>query len=68
VELAYELFQRWFPEVPEQAHAIMRSEARRVLGQRYLDNVVAADRKMIAKVFHMLKWTSSARIISARSR
>jgi hypothetical protein len=26
--------------------------------QRYLDNVVAADRKMIAKVFHVLKWTS----------
>jgi hypothetical protein len=26
--------------------------------QRYLDNVVATDRKMIAKVFHVLKWTS----------
>ena len=33
-------------------------DARRVLVQRYLDNVVAADRKMIAKVFHVLKWTS----------
>jgi hypothetical protein len=54
----YELFQRWFPEVPEQARAIKRSEARRVLVQRYLDNVVAADRRMIAKVFHVLKWTS----------
>ena len=54
----YELFQRWFPEVPEQARAIKRSEARRVLVQRYLDNVVATDRKMIAKVFHVLKWTS----------
>jgi hypothetical protein len=54
----YELFQRWFPEVPEQARAIKRSEARRVLVQRYIDNVVAADRKMIAKVFHVLKWTS----------
>jgi hypothetical protein len=58
VELTYELFQRWFPEVPEQARAIKRSEARRVLVQRYLDNVVATDRKMIAKVFHVLKWTS----------
>jgi len=28
-----------------------------VLGQRYLDNVVAADRKMIAKVFHVFHWT-----------
>ena len=54
----YELFQRWFPEVPEQARGIKRSEARRVLVQRYLDNVVAADQKMIAKVFHVLKWTS----------
>jgi hypothetical protein len=52
-----ELFQRWFPEVPEQAQAIKRSEARRVLVLRYIDNVVATDRKMIAKVFHVLKWT-----------
>jgi hypothetical protein len=54
----YELFQRWFPEIPEQARGIKRSEARRVLVLRYVDNVVAADRKMIAKVFHVLKWTS----------
>jgi hypothetical protein len=54
----YEPFQRWFPEVPEQARAIKRSEARRVLVPRYLDDVVATDRKMIAKVFHVLKWTS----------
>jgi hypothetical protein len=54
----YELFQRWFPEIPEQARSIRRGEARRVLVQRYLDNVIAADRKMIAKVFHILKWTS----------
>ncbi len=53
----YELFQRWFPEIPEQAREIGRGEARRVLVQRYLDNVVAADHKMIAKVFHVLKWT-----------
>jgi hypothetical protein len=54
----YELFQRWFPKVPEQARGIKRSEARWVLVQRYLDNVVATDRKMITKVFHVLKWTS----------
>ena len=54
----YELFQRWFPEIPEQARHIKRSEARRTLVLRYLDNVVAADRKMIEKVFHVLKWTS----------
>ena len=53
----YELLQRWFPEVPEQARGIKRSEARRVLVQRYIDNVVATDRKMVGKVFHVLKWT-----------
>jgi hypothetical protein len=53
----YELFQRWFPEIPRQARPIKRGEARRALVQRYLDNVVVADRKMIAKVFHVFKWT-----------
>jgi hypothetical protein len=53
----YELFQRWFPEIPGRARSIKRGEARQVLVQRYLDNVVAADRKMIAKVFHVFHWT-----------
>jgi hypothetical protein len=53
----YELFQRWFPDIPEQARPIGRAEARRVLVSRYIDNVVLVDRKMIAKVFHVLKWT-----------
>jgi hypothetical protein len=29
-----------------------------VLVQRYVDNVVAVDRKMIGEVFHVLRWTS----------
>jgi len=53
----YELLPRWFPDIPEQARQIRRAEARRALVLRYLDNVVAADRKMISKVFHVLKWT-----------
>jgi hypothetical protein len=53
----YELLPRWFPEIPEQARAIGRGEARRVLVQRYLDNVVAADREMIVRVFHVMHWT-----------
>jgi hypothetical protein len=53
----YEILQRHFPDLPAQARPIGRAEARRVLVQRYLDNVVAADRKMVAKVFHVLKWT-----------
>ena len=53
----YELLQRWFPSVPEQARDIRRSVARRTLVAHYLDAVVAADRKMVQKVFHVLNWT-----------
>ena len=53
----YEILQRHYPDLPVQARPIGRGEARRVLVQRYLDNAVAADRKMVAKVFHVLKWT-----------
>jgi len=53
----YDIVQRHFPELPEQARHIKRSEARCTLVSRYLDNMVAADRKMISKVFHVLKWT-----------
>ena len=53
----YEIVQRHFPELPGQARNIKRSEARGTLLRRYLDNVVAADRKMVAKVFHVLRWT-----------
>lgn len=53
----YELVPRWFPEIPEQARAIKRSEARRTLVLRYLDNAVAAERGMIEKVFYVFKWT-----------
>ncbi len=55
----YEIVQRHYPDLPEQARKIKRSEARRTLVSRYLDNVVATDRKMIGKVFHILKWTPS---------
>jgi hypothetical protein len=44
----YEILQRHFPDLPAQARPIGRGEARRVLLQRYIDNVVAADRKMIS--------------------
>jgi hypothetical protein len=53
----YEIVQRHYPDLPEQARYVKRSEARRTLVLQYLDNVVAADRKMIGKVFHILKWT-----------
>ncbi|TEU14109.1 MAG: hypothetical protein E3J21_16870 [Anaerolineales bacterium] len=53
----YEIVQRHFPELPEQARQISRDQARRVLVLRYLDNVVAADRNMIGRLFHVLNWT-----------
>lgn len=53
----YEIVQRHFPELPEQARQISRAQARRALVPQYLDNVVAADRNMIGRVFHVLDWT-----------
>lgn len=53
----YEIVQRYLTDLPAQARPIGRGEARRTLVSRYLDNVVAADRKMVAKVFHVLRWT-----------
>jgi hypothetical protein len=53
----YEILPRHFPELPEQAAGIKRSEARRTLVSRYLDDVIAADRKMINRIFHVMKWT-----------
>jgi hypothetical protein len=53
----YDIVQRHFPELPEQARQIKRSEARRILVSQYLDNVAAVDQTMIRKVFHVLKWT-----------
>jgi hypothetical protein len=55
----YDIVQRHFPELPARARLIRRREARRHLVRRYLDNVVAADRRMVAKVFHVMKWTSA---------
>ena len=54
----YEILQRHFPDVPEQAQGIKRAEARHRLISRYLDNVVAADRAMVKRVFRVLRWTS----------
>jgi hypothetical protein len=55
----YEIVQRYYPDLPEKARPIKRSQARRTLVARYLDNVVAADRKMIEKVFHIFRWTKA---------
>ena len=54
----YDIVQRHFPDLPGKARQIKRSEARKVLVSQYLDNVVAAERDMIRKVFHVLNWTT----------
>jgi hypothetical protein len=53
----YELVQRHLPELPLQAREIQRSQARRMLVTRYLENVIAAERSMLERVFHVLRWT-----------
>lgn len=53
----YEIVQRHFPGLPGQSRQIQRSQARRALVARYLDNVVAAKVNVIAQVFHVLNWT-----------
>jgi hypothetical protein len=51
----YELFERWFPEVAQNARGISRAEARIHLAGLYLDSVGAADRSSIGKLF---QWTA----------
>jgi hypothetical protein len=53
----YEIVQRHFPDLPAQARPIKRSTARQELVLRYLRNVIAADRTMIHRVFHVFGWT-----------
>jgi hypothetical protein len=53
----YDIVQRHFPDLPEQARQIKRSTACRALISRYLDNTISIDRDMVRRVFHVLNWT-----------
>ena len=53
----YEILQRHYPDVPEKARYIRRSDAQAILIQRYIDNTVAVERQMVRKIFYVLKWT-----------
>jgi len=53
----YEIVQRHLPDLPAQARDIRRGQARYKLLSDYVDSVVAADRAMIRRVFHVLNWT-----------
>jgi len=63
----YDILQRQYPELPELAQGIKRSEARRRLVLQYLDNLVATDRATVKRIFNVLKWSSDEvkRTISA---
>ena len=54
----YEIVQRHFPELPQQARHIRREQARRALVLQYLDNVIASDEASLRRVFHVLNWTA----------
>lgn len=47
----YEALHRWLPDVPLQARQISRSQARRVIAQRYLQNVIVSNPPTLAKLF-----------------
>lgn len=53
----YDLVSRHFPDLPAQAQTLPRSQARAVLVERYLTNVVAATRAEVRHIFSALKWT-----------
>jgi hypothetical protein len=53
----YELLQRHYPELPERARVISRSQARRTLIRCYLESVVVVERAMVDRVFHVMRWT-----------
>ncbi len=52
----YELLPRWLPELPEQARAIGRGQARRAILEQYMRNVIAAPLPAAARA---LGWSLS---------
>ncbi len=50
----YELLPRWFPDVPERARAITRSQARQAILDQHLRNVIAAAPQQAAR---LLSWS-----------
>lgn len=47
----YEVLPRWLPEVPRAARAVSRTDARREILSRYLQNVIVAELPAAARVF-----------------
>ncbi|MBN1642863.1 MAG: hypothetical protein JXA09_16625 [Anaerolineae bacterium] len=55
----YEIVPRHLPDLVRQARDIPRRAARAALVSRYIAAVVAADRAMVRRMFHVLDWTPS---------
>jgi hypothetical protein len=55
----YDILQRHYPELVGKARLITRSKAQEALINRYIENVVAVERRMVHKIFYALKWTTS---------
>lgn len=51
----YDLLHRYYPELPQQARSIKRSEARMMLVERYIEAVGAATTKDTQKIFQWPK-------------
>ncbi len=47
----YEILPRWLPDVSDQARSISRTDARRLILDRYIHNVIASPLTTIARLF-----------------
>ena len=47
----YEILPRWLPDIPDRARSISRTEARRVILDQYLHNVIASPLSSVARLF-----------------
>ncbi len=55
----YDIVPRYLPDLPEQARRIERRQARQILVGQYVDDVVAVERGMVRRVFHVFGWTAA---------
>ncbi len=58
----YDLVQRFYPDLPEQARSIRQVDARRKLAELYLQSVGAAPEKAVAALFGWAKGDAAAAI------
>ena len=47
----YEILPRWLPDIPDRARSISRTEARRLILDRYIHNVIASPLASVARLF-----------------